>query len=104
MFEGAQGSGRAVWRSQSPKAWSVDPTMENDFVRSPGPSSDSNDKSSTQPCHGVVGQFAVAALYERRNLLNQKPAVASCVSAGSDRRYKKQTEPLPAMHLTFVRL
>jgi hypothetical protein len=30
----------------------------------------------------VVGQFAVAALYERRNLLNQKPAVI-------DRRYKK---------------
>jgi ABC-2 type transport system ATP-binding protein len=29
-----------------------------------------------------VGQFAVAALYERRNLLNQKPAVI-------DRRYKK---------------
>jgi hypothetical protein len=44
----------------------------------------------------VVGQFAVAALGacpapcgERRNLLNQKPAVASCVSAGSDRRYKE---------------
>ena len=30
----------------------------------------------------VVGQFAVAALYERRNLLNQKAAV-------TDRRYKK---------------
>jgi hypothetical protein len=30
----------------------------------------------------VVGQFAVAALYERRNLLNQKPAVM-------DRPYKK---------------
>ena len=30
----------------------------------------------------MVGQFAVAALYERRNLLNQKPAV-------TDRRYKK---------------
>jgi hypothetical protein len=29
----------------------------------------------------VVGQFAVAALYKRRNLLNQKPAVI-------DRRYK----------------
>jgi hypothetical protein len=29
-----------------------------------------------------VGQFAVAALYERRNLLNQKTAVR-------DRRYKK---------------
>jgi hypothetical protein len=29
-----------------------------------------------------VGQFAVAALYERRNLLNQKPAVI-------DRRDKK---------------
>ena len=29
----------------------------------------------------VVGQFTVAALYERRNLLNQKPAVI-------DRRYK----------------
>ena len=37
----------------------------------------------------VVGQFAVAALYERRNLLNQKPAVASFVSAGSDRRYRR---------------
>jgi hypothetical protein len=30
----------------------------------------------------VVGQFAVAALYERRNLLKQKPAVI-------ERRYKK---------------
>jgi hypothetical protein len=30
----------------------------------------------------VVGQFAVAGLYERRNLLNQNPAVI-------DRRYKK---------------
>ena len=30
----------------------------------------------------VVGQFAVAALYERRNPLNQKPAVI-------DQRYKK---------------
>jgi hypothetical protein len=30
----------------------------------------------------VVGQFAVAALYERRNLVNQNPAVI-------DRRYKK---------------
>jgi hypothetical protein len=29
-----------------------------------------------------VGQFAIAALYERRNLWNQKPAVI-------DRRYKK---------------
>ena len=29
----------------------------------------------------VVGQFAVAALYERRNLMNQKAAVI-------DRRYK----------------
>ena len=33
---------------------------------------------------GVVGQFAVAALIERRNLLNQKPAVI-------DRRYSKLT-------------
>jgi hypothetical protein len=30
----------------------------------------------------VAGQFAEAALYERRNLLNEKPAVI-------DRRYKK---------------
>jgi hypothetical protein len=29
-----------------------------------------------------MGQFAVAALYERRNLLNQNPA-------GIDRRYKQ---------------
>ena len=33
-----------------------------------------------------MGQFAVAALYERRNLLNQKPAVI-------DRRYKKPKCP-----------
>jgi hypothetical protein len=36
----------------------------------------------------VVGQLAVAALDERRNLWNQKPAVI-------DRRYKNQTDPLP---------
>ena len=30
----------------------------------------------------AAGQFAVAALYERRNLLNQNPAVI-------DRRYRK---------------
>jgi hypothetical protein len=36
-----------------------------------------------------VGQFAVAALYERRNLLNQKPAVPDFIGAGADRRYKK---------------
>jgi hypothetical protein len=35
-----------------------------------------------------VGQFAVAALYERRNLLKQKPAVRQAVLA-LDRRYKK---------------
>jgi hypothetical protein len=36
----------------------------------------------------VVGQFAVAALYERRNLLNQNAAVI-------DRRYSKLTHYLP---------
>jgi len=43
-----------------------------------------------------VGQFAVAALGacpapcgERRNLLNQRPAVASCVNVGSDHGYKE---------------
>jgi hypothetical protein len=87
----------APWRSQSPKAWPMNPTMENDFVRSLGPSSDSTDKSSTQPRNGVVGQFAVAALYERRNLLNQKPAVIEAAT-------RNQTDPLLAMYLTFVSL
>jgi hypothetical protein len=44
--------------------------------------------ANNRSVRAVVGQLAVAALYERRNLLNQKPAVI-------DRRYKNQTDPLP---------
>jgi hypothetical protein len=36
----------------------------------------------------VAGEFALAALFERRNSLIQKPAVI-------DHRYKKQSDPLP---------
>ena len=39
-------------------------------------------RQSRRQAPRVVGQSAIAALYERRNLLNQKPAA-------TDRRYKK---------------
>jgi hypothetical protein len=40
------------------------------------------DNPGKRPENAVMGQFAVTVLYERRNLLNQRPAV-------TDRRYKK---------------
>jgi hypothetical protein len=41
-----------------------------------------------------VVQFAVAALYERRNSLNQKPTVRQAVLALNRRHKKSQTAPL----------
>jgi len=62
------------------------------FSASPGP--------SPSPDEPVVGEFAVAALYERRKLLNQKPAV-------TDRRSKKAKvthyRRNRASHCTFAR-
>jgi len=47
-----------------------------------------------------VAQFAVAALFERRNLLHQKAGGPSCVRAGFHRATKDETVSLPGFGMT----